>query len=1355
MSHCTKISIILLIILGIPWLSSANETLILQYNHAIPPYIYQSDTPTAHTGSVIEKMHTLLSPRYTLHTVHTPSTEPSEENTTSFSPNTLIIAEENTTLHTRVKKLFTVAVVPYVLYYDATQLPNGNILKALQNSSIGYVSTSIPPSTVKAYEKFNNMHAYPSYSALKNAVAENLLQAIILPEGAYSVLHIQKNYTPLRTPLFFIPLNVYMDKTSPLLPKIEQYLAQYTQKKFFFPLSKANITLLISLILCIIGITCLLVRNTQRKQSSISTLVNLTNPATARYALCFTDTKEIILHISPEIKTILGYEPKYFLGKPLASLYTKKEDVSSEFSTAHSKAKEQVLSTVDHVGNTKTLYLFPVEQQKGDRHYYIILDATDMLKQEKVLSTKLTVYDAMFSKAPIGIARCSLEGNFIHTNTTFNTMLHLNKNYLAEYTIINTLGEPIQTVLREIIENGYIEHKVYTIPSQQNHDPLWVILYAIKTDDPEDSDAPYIDFFIIDITPTYTSYNIFKEKTEHLKNIIENLPDPTFIVNEKKEIIVWNKALENLTGVDKKDIIGKGHNAYSIPFYGHARNMAVDYLFSEEAQQEHKRSITLEAFCPALQGGRYLLISARAVYNHHNELSAVIQTMQDITEQKEQLQNLEQSKRRYTMVVEASNAGVWEWNVHTKSLFISPRCYDILQIPSDTPMPFASIAAQLHPNDLTQIQNQMQLMHQGLLEKSDIIVSYTPQHSSRTKWIHAKSILDKNTDSSINGIIGSITDITEQKEHENTARIIFLISNAVNITHEPQVLFKTTHNILTRYAKYTGLHVVLWHDESIEYIYAVDAEDNGDTPQDITTMPIYNVLVNALRSGKQSTFSDATSSWLITPLRVRNTTIGAIINNKTTPDISAEVFFENDKELMNAIGEQLAIAIERYKNEEQLTEMALHDPLTGLPNRALMSDRLEHAIRRAERNSTYRFAVFMLDLDRFKLINDTHGHNTGDLLLIEIATRLKPLVRSEDTIARLGGDEFAILLENVSSTHEVLAIAKRILKAIEAPLHIDGKELRTATSIGIVLDASHYNSAHALLRDADIAMYDAKINGKGRFRVFDQAMHQQMIEYVSLETDLSNAIKESTLHLVFQPIIRSTDRALLGFEALVRWNHPEKGLIPPSKFIPIAEENGLIIPLGNWVLEKACSTMTSWVSSYPPAAALTVAVNLSAKQAIQSTLKKTILDIIEKTGINPSQLKLEITETTIMSDPTNAMKNFAELREMGVQLAIDDFGTGYSSMSYLQKFPVNTLKIDSSFINDLTEKKEGGFAIVQAICALAHGLGIDVVAEGVETEEQADVLISCNCEALQGYLFSQPLPEQEARQYIMEHTIAL
>jgi diguanylate cyclase (GGDEF)-like protein len=425
---------------------------------------------------------------------------------------------------------------------------------------------------------------------------------------------------------------------------------------------------------------------------------------------------------------------------------------------------------------------------------------------------------------------------------------------------------------------------------------------------------------------------------------------------------------------------------------------------------------------------------------------------------------------------------------------------------------------------------------------------------------------------------------------------------------------------------------------------------------------------------------------------------------------------------------------EQRQSEIKIEHMAHHDSLTDLANRVLLNERLEHAIGRI--NGEEMVAVHHLDLDQFKAVNDTFGHPAGDKLLKIVADRLRGLVRGTDTVARMGGDEFVIVQSPIADPADATSLAQRVIKLMGEPYDIDGQQAIIGASVGIAVGPGDGLSADKLLRNADLALYRAKGDGRGTFRFFEPTMDLQMQTRRIMEQDLRKALPAGEFELYYQPVINVASNEISGFEALIRWNHPKRGIVAPGTFIPLAEEIGFIVPIGEWVIRQACATAARWPED------IRVAVNISAVQFRNPGLMQVIIGALAASGLHPTRLEIEITETVLLQDKETTLAVLHQLRELGVRIAMDDFGTGYSSLTYLQCFPFDKIKIDRSFVQDITENA-GSLNIVRAVAALANGMGMTATAEGVETREQLDSIASEGCTEMQGFLFSQPLPVQE------------
>jgi diguanylate cyclase (GGDEF)-like protein len=489
-----------------------------------------------------------------------------------------------------------------------------------------------------------------------------------------------------------------------------------------------------------------------------------------------------------------------------------------------------------------------------------------------------------------------------------------------------------------------------------------------------------------------------------------------------------------------------------------------------------------------------------------------------------------------------------------------------------------------------------------------------------------------------------------------------------------------------------------------------------------------------------------------------------------------EVFSQDELDLLRGMGRVLMLAVqmlrgleeeralrkasqheinERKRAEEQLAHQALHDALTGLPNRSLLLDRVEHALERSKRRST-GIAVLFVDIDNFKLVNDSLGHQIGDQLLVAFAARLKKATRASDTaarigaetVARLGGDEFVVLCEDLESERDAIPIAERIESALGPPFTLPDNELSVTASIGVAVARGGGATPDSLLRDADVAMYRAKERGRDRYELFDQAMRTRLLQRLQVENELRRAIERDELRLFYQPIVRVADTGIVGVEALVRWDHPQRGLISPAEFIPLAEETGLIVTIGSWVLEEACRQSTHWQEAHPDWPPLWVSVNVSARQ-LNAEFVDIVAATLQDTGADPKRLALEVTESILIAQADSPTDLLRSLRELGVSVILDDFGTGYSSLSYLQRFSLDVLKLDRSFLAGLT-RDASNFRIVAAMIEMGRALDMKVVAEGVETNEQLEHLRDLACEFAQGYYFGRPQPAAAITEFLYE-----
>ncbi len=662
-----------------------------------------------------------------------------------------------------------------------------------------------------------------------------------------------------------------------------------------------------------------------------------------------------------------------------------------------------------------------------------------------------------------------------------------------------------------------------------------------------------------------------------------------------------------------------------------------------------------------------------------------------------------------------SRTGSWLLDLKKYNLEWSDELFRLIELQPKEIIPTEELYTNLiHPDDINISDPNLELTKKnGVFDANYRLVL----DSNRIKYVHDHREILYNHNHEAIAIQGTIQDITLQKKAEEE---LHLYANVFHNSGE-SILITDKHNkiiaINEAFTSTTGYKLSDIKGKNPKILSA------GNTPTHI-----YKDMWSALKNNGywQGELSDRKK------------------NGETYPKwMSISVSYNDQGEVQNYIARFSDIS-ERIAAQERIHYLAHHDGLTGLINRFSLEERLSQALNSAHRNNS-KLAVIFVDMDRFKIINDTLGHPAGDALLVEVANRLKSCVRENDIVARIGGDEFIIVLSEVENSLSVAPISRFIVHTLGEPYIINNQKVYSSSSIGISIYPSDGEDGNQLMKNADSAMYHAKERGRNNYQFFTESLNRDADERLRLEKDLRFAIEDKQFELFYQPQICTENNKICGVEALIRWHHPKHGLIPPGKFIPIAEETKLIIPIGTWVIEEACRQLSKWNKKYKTP--LKMAVNISAQQLRDPNLVGKIEYFIKKYNINSSDLELEITESTAMQDPNEAILLLRKIRSLGVELAIDDFGTGYSSLAYLKLLPIQKLKLDRTFVRDIEFDKDDA-KISAAALALAHNLGLSVVAEGVETKAQKDFLISHDCEILQGFYFSKPLPAKEIAKLI-------
>lgn len=872
-----------------------------------------------------------------------------------------------------------------------------------------------------------------------------------------------------------------------------------------------------------------------------------------------------------------------------------------------------------------------------------------------------------------------------------------------------------------------------------------------------------------DITGQKETEEALRESEERFRGAFENASAGVALVGLDNRYLRVNRALCEMLGYAEEELLSR---------------KTFEITHPEDLENSRRRTAMLlagEAEASSLEK-RYVHEDGRTVWAT-TDVSLVrdpkgiplhfVSHCQDITRRKQAEKDLRESEERFRTIFEQSAIGISIADPDRRFLETN-AAYQRITGYSGEELFGKEIAALSHPDDVPTDEARNREVHEGDTDRYQREKRYIRKDGEMI-WVRPTISAVRDADGEPQFLIGMVEDITEHKKAEETLRRQKEYLAALNETTlglmDRLDSGDLLENILRRASELLetdhGFVSLLTPEEDLLELKAGTGSFSGLRGDRVATEsgPTGRVLRGGEPlvvegcspwPGHRMSAEDSPCPIVGVPLRSGPRVVGVI----------CLVYAENERdfgleevEALSRFAELASVVLdnarlyssarqelkERKALERELAHRAFHDSLTGLPNRALLEDRLGRALSRSGRRGG-QVAVLFLDLDNFKLVNDSLGHETGDELLVAVGRRLQGCLRTSDTAARLGGDEFVVLLDVDNGAAEASLVADRILGALRAPLVLRGREFVVNTSIGIALGGAS-DRAGDLLRNADLAMYQAKAKGKAHCEVFAPSMHDKALKRLQLEEDLRRAIEQDELRANYQPKVRLDTGEIAGMEALVRWEHPQRGLILPEEFIPVAEETGLIVPLGRWMLEEACRQAIRWQEQCPDGSHLVMGVNLSARQILQSGLIEEVAEILKETGLAPHNLNLEITESVIMGEAQTNAKILEGLKGLGVKLAIDDFGTGYSSLSYLSRFPVDSLKIDRSFVDGLEDNPEN-LTVVSSIVALAHALGMSVIAEGVETEEQLARLRELSCDQAQGYFFSEPLTKEKASELL-------
>lgn len=803
--------------------------------------------------------------------------------------------------------------------------------------------------------------------------------------------------------------------------------------------------------------------------------------------------------------------------------------------------------------------------------------------------------------------------------------------------------------------------------------------------------------------------------------VIESAGALVLVLDSRGRIIRFNRACEQVSGYSYEEVYGKHPWDTLLP----AEDAEAVRQYAFEALANNPQAMSGHYVNNWLsRGGELCLIewNNSLILDRDGRMQYMISVGIDITQRTADETLLRESREQLKEAQRLAMVGSWTLDLQTGELQWSDEIFRLFELDRESFDPsYDAFLNAIHPDDREAVN---QAYSQSLEDKQPYQITHRLQFSDgRIKYVQeaCETLYDEAGAALVSR--GTVQDISEQKRAEET---INLYANVFRHSAEAILITDAENRIiainpsLTELTGYTQQELV-GKDPSILA--------SGHTPEE-TYQKMWQSLEQ--QGSWQGELTDRRKNGEIYPkwatLSVVRDELGNVVNHIASfSDIT-----------------------ERKVSEERIFRLAHHDTLTGLLNRFSLEERLGQAVAQAKRSGE-QLAVMFIDMDRFKVINDTLGHHVGDGLLVEVGKRLTAAVRESDIVARLGGDEFIVVLTRMDDHQQVTQLAAKIVHSLSAPYRLLQHELRSSPSVGVAIFPDDGCDVDALMKNADTAMYHAKGQGRNNFQLFTSAMNEEAREGMTLERDLRLALEREEFALHYQPKIEADDGRISGVEALLRWHHPERGMVPPDIFIPIAEESNLITPLGSWVLNQACRQLEQWRNQ---GLSISMAVNLSPKQFNDPKLLEELRTLVERHAISPGELELEVTETAAMTNAEQAIESMKSIRALGIELAIDDFGTGYSSLAYLKSFPIQTLKLDRSFVRDIGED-ENDTAISKATISLAHSLGLRVVAEGVETEQQKQFLIGHHCDMLQGYLFSRPLPADEVTQLLIAECLGV
>jgi diguanylate cyclase (GGDEF)-like protein/PAS domain S-box-containing protein len=854
-----------------------------------------------------------------------------------------------------------------------------------------------------------------------------------------------------------------------------------------------------------------------------------------------------------------------------------------------------------------------------------------------------------------------------------------------------------------------------------------------------------------DISERHRSEEMLHQLVRFNDEIISSAGVGISVYDRALRHLVWNPFLEELHGLRAGQVLGR----HVLELFPEARETGVFALLERALAGETVSSRDLPFHAPRTGRKGWLAGTYTPHRNARGELIGVVGIVRDVTDVKQAEAALRESEERYRRLVELSPDAI---AVHAAGRIVFANSAALRLVGAADPQALIGRSALelVHPEYRPLVQARIRRLASGqeapLVEEKFLRLDGTP--------VDVEVAAMPFSHEGRPAVQVVIRDIGERKRAQRLQEALYRISEATATFLNMEAFYAALHGIVGQLMYARNFYIALYEPAQslVSFPYFSDDVEKA-TPRPhpagrglteyvvrtgrplLASPAVFDELV---ARGEVELVGAPSLDWLGVPLKRGEQSFGALVVQSYDESIR---FSEADRDLLTFVAQHMATAIDRRRAEEQIKALAYHDALTGLPNRRLFGDRLAMAVAQAHR-SRQRLAVLFLDLDRFKVINDSLGHGLGDRLLQEVAGRLQQALREGDTVARQGGDEFTLLLPAVHLALDVAKVAEKLLETLREPFRLEERELFVTASAGIALYPDDGADPETLIRNADTAMYRAKDQGRDTYQLYTAAMNATALERLALESSLRRALSQGELELHYQPLLELATGRVHGVEALLRWRHPERGLILPAEFVPLAELTGLILPIGPWVLRTACAQVRRWQES--GSHGLGLAVNISTRQFQQADLVAEVRRALQDSGLPPHSLDLEVTESHAMQDAESATETLRALKALGVRLSIDDFGVGHSSLGYLKRLPIDTLKIDRSFVRDIDSDPDDA-AIVTAVLALARTLKLQVVAEGVENEEQLAFLRGLGCDRMQGNLFSPALPAEECASLLARH----